>query len=197
MSFIKSHSMQGSNYSYITCIVCSTKLPCSAEHWRAANAFTAQARRKEFCWVGLWKKSLLLSSPSVLMSGLEAWGLMLSGLQEVWMWQEGALLSILPPLHCLGKISGAVLEGWERFLWRFGSILNHIYEKTCRDCFASRSKHHSLIPSLFKLYECCIALVLSLAPVKRHFCDAAHASNTSSVDAQWTHICWMKPVTSQ
>lgn len=32
MSFITYPSMQASNYSYITCIVCSIKLPCSAKH---------------------------------------------------------------------------------------------------------------------------------------------------------------------
>lgn len=33
------------------------------------------------------------------------------------------------PLHCLGKSSGAVLEGWERLLWRFGSILSIFMSK--------------------------------------------------------------------
>lgn len=74
-SFIKYHSLQASNYSSITCIVCSIKLPCRAEHWRAADAFTAQVGRKEFWWVGLRKKIPLALQP-VCSDEMEAevWG---------------------------------------------------------------------------------------------------------------------------
>lgn len=71
MSFIKSRSVQASNYSSITCIVCSIKLPCSAEHWRAANAVTEQVRRKLFCRVGQWKKFPLTLQPVCT----DEWGL--------------------------------------------------------------------------------------------------------------------------
>lgn len=61
MSFIKYPSMQASNYSYITCIVCSIKLPCSVEHRRAANTFSKPKLGKNNSFEWGWRKKIPLT----------------------------------------------------------------------------------------------------------------------------------------
>lgn len=65
--------------------------------------------------------------------------------------QEGTLLSILPPLHCLGKSSGPVMEGWESFLWKLGSILIILMSQPVGTALLPGfwTKHHSLIADPF------------------------------------------------